>query len=338
MSGGRADRRTSGPAIRPRHSATGTPDLGKRGPLVRRSAGPRCRYLQAILTLAFLVPVPSMQAQDAVNAGRAASHDAAIRIFVVTGSLRVTAWDRDSIAVKGRVDPGAGRFFLGGTRDAMKLGVEAPEGRDPSGTADLDVWLPGSARLWIKSAAADVEVTAGDGTIEVTGVSGRVRVAGTPRETSVETLDGNVELAFRGSVARVRTASGTIVVRGVIQDLDASTVSGPLLIGMEGDVARIRLETVSSEIAFKGGLTQDGRLEAETHGGDIELRLPPALGASYHLVSYGGGLKNELVPSGAVSQGPRKGEYSLKTGDGRAVVDVRTFKGTVTLKARGPER
>jgi hypothetical protein len=295
------------------------------------------RALLALLTLHALVPPQEGRAQDAVNSGRAASGDAAIRIFAVTGSLRVTAWDKDSVAVRGRVDPGAGRFFLGGTRDAMKLGVEAPAGRDPDGTADLDVRVPSGARLWITSTAAEVEVTAGGGTVEVTGVSGRVRIAGTPQETSVETLDGNVELALRGSVARVRTASGTIVVRGVIQDLDASTVSGPLLIGMEGDVARIRLETVSSEIAFKGGLTPDGRLEAETHGGDIELRLPPALGASYHLVSYGGGLHNELVPGGAVSQGPRKGEYSLKTGDGRAVVDVRTFKGTVTLKARGQE-
>jgi hypothetical protein len=285
-----------------------------------------------------LGPAHSSLAQDAIATGRPASPSPAIRVYVVTGSLRVNAWDRDSVAVRGRVDPGAGRFFLGGTRDALKLGVESPEGREPDGTADLDLWVPAGARLWIKSTSADVEVNAGGGTLEVTGVSGRVRVAGTPREASVETLDGNVELAFQGSVARVRTASGTIVVRGVVQDLDASTVSGPLLVGMEGDVGRIRLETVSSEIAFKGGLLPDGRLEAETHGGDIELRLPPALGAAYHLVSYGGGLRNELVPASAVRQGSRKGEYSIRTGDGRAVVDVRTFKGTVTLKARGPER
>jgi hypothetical protein len=279
--------------------------------------------------------VQGLPGQDAISAGGPAAPGAAIRIFAVTGSLRVTAWDRDSVAVKGRIDPGAGRFFFGGTRDALKLGAEPPEGREPQGTADLDVWVPAGARLWIKSASADVEVTAGGGTLEVSGMSGRVRVAGTARETSVETLDGNVELAYRGAIGRVRTASGTIVVRGVIRDLDASTVSGPLLVGMEGDVARVRLETVSSEIAFKGGLEPEGRLEAETHGGDIELRLPPALGAEYHLVSYGGGLRNELVPPGQAHRGERKGEYRIRTGDGRAVVDVRTFKGTVTLKARG---
>jgi hypothetical protein len=55
-------------------------------------------------------------------------------------------------------------------------------------------------------------------------------------------------------------------------------------------------------------------------------------------VSYGGGLQNELVPATAVRQGIRKGEWHFRVGDGRAAVDVRTFKGTVTLKARGGER
>jgi hypothetical protein len=306
-------------------------------PLGTRNAerGTIRRVLLASLTLSSLGAVRPLAAQDAVSTGRAAAAGAAIRIYLGTGSLRVTAWNRDSVAAKGRIDPGAGRFFIGGTREAIKLGVETPDDREPVGTADLEVSVPAGVRLWIKSASADVEVTAAGGFVEVTGVSGRVRVAGTTREASVETLDGNVELAFRGAIARVRTASGTIVVRGLVQDLDASTVSGPLFVGMEGDVAHIRLETVSSEIAFKGGLVPEGRLEAETHGGDIELRLPPALGAEYDLVSYGGGLRNELVPQGQVQQGPRKGEYRVRTGDGRAVVNVRTFKGTVTLKPRG---
>lgn len=280
----------------------------------------------------------SLCAQEIVNTGRTAGRDAVVRVVVTTGSLRVSTWNRDSVAVKGRVDPSAGKFFLGGTGTALKLGVDPPAGRAAEGESDLDLQVPAGSRIWVKSLAADVEVTATGGTVQVDGTSGRVRVDGTPAETAVETLDGNVELVIRGGIARVRTASGTIVVRGVLQDLDASSVSGPLLIGMEGDAGRIRLETVSSEIAFKGGLVPDGRIQAETHAGDIELRLPPALGVSYHLLSYGGGLHNELVPDSAVRKGPGKGEYRVTTGDGRATVDVRTFKGTVSIKARGPER
>ncbi len=73
---------------------------------------------------------------------------------------------------------------------------------------------------------------------------------------------------------------------------------------------------------------------AETHGGDVELRLPASLGAQYHLVSYGKGFINEVVPASQVQKGVQKGEWNFRTGNGRAAIDVRTFKGTITLKPR----
>jgi DUF4097 and DUF4098 domain-containing protein YvlB len=275
-----------------------------------------------------------LRAQESIAVSRAAAPDAAIRIHSLTGSIRITTWAMESVSVRGRVDRSAGAFYIGGTREALKLGVESPEGTAPGGTADLEVTVPAGARLYVKSAAADIDVTTDGGTVEVISVGGRVQLNGSAKEASVETLDGNCELAIVAQTARARTASGTIVVRGIIQNLDASTVSGPLLVGMEGKVAGVRLETVSSEIAFKGDLLADGHLAAETHGGDVELRLPASLGAEWHLVSYGKGFHNEVVPASQVTRGSQKGEWTFTTGSGRAAVDVRTFKGTITLKAR----
>jgi hypothetical protein len=284
--------------------------------------------------LVLAVATTPLRAQESIAVSRAAAPDAAIRIHSLTGSIRVITWAADSVAVRGRVDRSAGRFYIGGTREALKLGVESSEGKEPTGTADLEVKVPVGARLWIKSAAADIDVTADGGTVEVITVGGRVQLNGKAREASVETLDGNCELAVVAEMARARTASGTIVVRGIIQNLDASTVSGPLLVGMEGKVTSVRLETVSSEIAFKGDLLADGRLAAATHGGDVELRLPASLSAAWHLVSYGRGFINEVVPASQVKRGTQKGEWNFATGSGRASIDVRTFKGTITLKAR----
>ena len=288
----------------------------------------------ALLLLTLLLPLRSLPAQEAINAGMPASSTAAIRIWSLTGSIRLTTWARDSVSVRGRVDRSVGRFFLGGTRDALKLGVKSPTGVSPSGTADLEIRVPAGARLWVKSAAAELDLTLDGGSAEIVTVGSRVRVAGRATEVSVETLDGNVELAFEGAEARVRTASGTVVARGVIQQLDAATVSAALLIGMEGKVHSVELQTTSGEIAFKGDLLPDGRLHAETHGGEIELRLPPHLGAQWHLVSFGAGIVNQLVPASVVVAGPGKGEWHFTTGDGRASVDVRTFKGSVTLIPR----
>ncbi len=294
----------------------------------------RGRYLTLVLLLQAALP-SALIGQEHVDVGRAARPDLALRIFALSGSLRITTWANDSVHVRGRVDQGAGRFFLGGTREALKLGIETPQGAEPDGTADLEIRIPARSRLWVKTAAAEVEITAGGGSVEVFGESGRVRVDGQAESVNVETIDGNVELALVSASGRVRTASGTIVVRGVVRDLEASTISGPLLVGMEGTVARVSLQTVASEIAFKGDIEPDGRLHAETHGGDVELRLPARLGASYRLVSFGGQLINELVPPSAVRPGPHKGEWTFTTGDGRATVEVRTFKGRIALKVRG---
>lgn len=298
---------------------------------------PRAGSFGPLLLLALATQPVSLPAQQLVREGRPAARDAVIRLSTPGGFLRVTAWEHDSIDVRGRLDGGATSFLLGGSSASLKGGVQAAPAGGRPGSADLEVRLPREARLRVQSGAAEVEVTAAGGTVEVSGTSGRIRVAGRAERIVVETLDGNIELAAVAREGTVRSAEGTVVVRGVLDALDARTVNGPLYVGMEGPIARARLETVSSEIAFKGRLTREGRLEAETHGGDIELRLPPSTGASYHLVSYGPGIRNEMVPPGAVKAGPAKGEWSFVTGDGAATVAVRTFKGRVVLLPRAEE-
>jgi len=157
----------------------------------RRGFGSLACWLWA---LAFMAPLPAegaLIAQESIRTARSADRGAAIRIFARTGSLRITAWTRDSVAVRGRVDSTAGRFLLAGGGAAVKLGVEPPTGKDPDGTSDLDIQVPAGARLWVKSNAADVEIVAGGGTVEVSNGSGRVRVAGRAGSVSVETLDGH---------------------------------------------------------------------------------------------------------------------------------------------------
>jgi len=297
----------------------------------------RANLVRSLALLALASNSTALAAQHAVREGRPAERDAVIRLSIPAGFLRVTAWERDSIDVRGRLDGLATSFLLGGSMSSLKGGVRTAAAGGAAGSADLDIHLPRDARVRIQSGAAEVEVTAAGGTVEVSGTSGRIRIAGLAEWITVETLDGNIELAAVAREGTVRSADGTVVVRGVLDALDASTVNGSLYVGMEGPIARVRLETVSSEIAFKGRLTREGRLNAETHGGDIELRLPPSTGASFHLVSYGPGIRNEMVAPAAVRAGPAKGEWSFTTGDGAATIDVRTFKGRVVLLPKAEE-
>ena len=61
------------------------------------------------------------------------------------------------------------------------------------------------------AAPAEVEITAGGGSVEALIGSGRVRVDGRASEVSAESIDGNIELTGQAEVGRLRTASGIVV-------------------------------------------------------------------------------------------------------------------------------
>ena len=96
--------------------------------------------------------------------------DGSVRIVNPAGRIRVIGWDVDTVAVRAR---GAGAFAADGNGSVRKLVV--------TGRADLEVHLPRGARVWVKSAAADIDVVGVDGTLELNSVSGAIhlRVPGT---------------------------------------------------------------------------------------------------------------------------------------------------------------
>jgi hypothetical protein len=275
-----------------------------------------------------------LAAQGRVNEGRAVAADASIRIINPAGSVRVVGWDHDSLAVSGTVGETAGKFFLGGTDRSLKLGIDWPQEKKELSSSDFEVRVPQGSRVWVKTITAEIDVDGITGSIDVVTVSGRIRVAGQPADVNAESLDGGIEIAAESPSVRAKTASGPLVLRGLLRESEVSSVSGPLLVGMTGPVRRVRLSTLSGEIAFKGDLEPGGSLEAETHSGNVELRLPTTLGADFDINSYGGEIRNELTKRGTVPSPGKNGEWHFTLGNGSARVMVRTFKGMVVLKPR----
>lgn len=282
-----------------------------------------------LMILTALSASAPLSAQQRFQDGRHADRDASIRIINLAGSVRLTGWDRDSVAVTGVPGDSTIRLFIGGSGRALKLGVDQPEGAPPGWATDLDVRVPAACRVWIKTAAGEIDADNLAGEVSAITVGGRIRVGGLLRELTAESMEGNIEIAASAANASVRTASGSIVLRGVLREVEASTVSGELLVGMTGPIQRARLESISGNVSFKGPLEEDGSLEVESHDGDIELRMPPTLPATYDLNAYGGAIHNELAPKNAAAGGAQH----VVIGSGAARIVVRTFKGTVIVKA-----
>jgi hypothetical protein len=277
---------------------------------------------------ALLFPLP-LAAQEKLNRGWPVDADVAVRINLAAGQLRITAWERDSMAVTGTIPPGGGSFYGGGRGKGAKLGVDT---RDQSGAgpgSNLEVSLPKGARLWVKTVSASVEVIGVEGEVDLISVSGGLTIHGAPRVLTAETIDGLVISEGARGVQRLRTGGGSITVRASEGDITATSVGG----GVDAFVERLdrgRFESVTGPVLFAGAVAPGGSLEAETHSADVTLRLVGNVDAEFLLTSVGGVVYNKLIPKGS---GPLKGgkPLSFTIGTGAAQISARSFKGAVIV-------
>lgn len=272
-----------------------------------------------------VVGARGIAAQTRVDRGLAADHDVSVRIFNPVGFTRIVGWDVDSVGVSGTLPADAGPFVFGGDRRAVKLGIDAPLDSVSIAAATLEIRVPRGARVWVRSTASPVEISGVTGELDVSAVNGRIRVEGAPRRVVAETVDGNIELEGQARSTRIRTAGGMIVLRYVRGELDATSVTGSIRIGGAA-ISRGRLESVSGEISYKGDVLRGGTLEAQSHRGEIELRLPPAISADFDLTAHAGAIESELGgPAGSALQ------RRFSVNGGAALITARTYKGTIRV-------
>lgn len=276
-------------------------------------------------------------AQQSVNHRFAVTPTVSIRFFGDIGGLRIVGWERDSVAVTGTLPSGARLdASRGGVADkpspGMKIFVEVP--RTPATDARLELRVPARARVWAKSGSAVIEVIGLTGGVDLNVVGGSVRVACSPAELQVESMDGAVMIEGNPAWLRAKTATGDVVLRGGSEDAAISTVSGAIRVG-EGRFERARFTSVTGPIIFGGDLARGARLDFDTHGGPIELRLPQRLDAEIDAATVTGTIENTLTTRrpvvGREGRGMELG-YSIGSGSGRVV--IRSFKGNIYVRAR----
>lgn len=246
----------------------------------------------------------------------AAQRPSVVRLVNIAGPLVLNGWDRDSVAVRG-----AARLTVSGPRDAIRVdGGQA-------GNDAAEVFVPRHARIEVRGGGS-LDATGLDGELEVSAATGRVRVEGALRRVVVETFGGgggavgNVEIVGSHASVEVRTPDGTVVVRGVRGELLVTTTSGEIFVGA-ARVRRARLESVSGAVSFKGVVERAGTLEAQSHAGDVELRVPPDVAATFELAAPSGRVRSEFGDGGATRR--------FTTGDGGASIVARSFKGRVSV-------
>jgi hypothetical protein len=260
---------------------------------------------------------------------REATPDVGVKIWVPTGSVRLVAWDRDSIVVRGRVAPTSHFFFARGTdKSSYKLGVEPRgfEGPPVPEPSDFVINVPRRAEISIKTVDATIMGEGVGGWFY--SVSGAIRLSGAAPNVDAESIRGDVDLDVTSMLVKARTGRGHMTVRGSAEDVDASTVSGPLDIASPA-IQRGRFSSVTGNIRYAANPAPGSVFDFSDHAGTVEMFLPRTASSRLDVSTVTGAIQNTLSEVRPVSAGGRT--LTVRLGAGEAHMTIRTFKGAIRL-------
>lgn len=284
-----------------------------------------------LMLAAALLLASSVNAQTKVNAGLRLNANGSFRIYSLAGSIRVTGWNRDSVHVRGSV-PRGDHYRMGGGPEGAKSFVENADERNP-GDATLEIFVPAHAKIWIKTASADVNVSAFTGSLDVYTVSGAISVTGSADDVNAEAIDGDIQLSGSPRFVRAKSASGRVQFTGSSDDATLSTVSGAVVVS-NGKFERARIESVTGPIQFSGSVAPAGSTVFDTHSGTVDITIPKSAGTDIEIVTIAGKIVNKLTSTiPRLGRYGRGGEMNTTNGDGGAQMIVKSFKGDITLKS-----
>lgn len=266
------------------------------------------------LCLAMVAGPACAQAGPQRRAWRA-SPTAAIKIHAPSGTLVVQGWGFDSVAITGTLARGE-TLFGGGTMTGLKLGAE---GTATGGRTALLVRVPATARVVVRSGAANVEVIGLTSTIDVGSAAGNVDISGDTQAVTAESISGDVHVAVNAPSVRARTTRGFLEVAGAIREAQLSSVSGRVEVSGV-PVGTLRIETVDGDVSVRGNHARGASIDVETFGGAVELTLPATQRVALDLRATDGEIRLAGRDAGSA--------------EGRALEDAVVRKGTTTSLVR----
>lgn len=291
--------------------------------------------MRLLLAFLLLLALPeALAGQTGVSRSFPLNADGSVRIHALVGAVTVRGWNRDSVTVRGSLGAG-NRLHGGGSRTGVKLFVEAENDQRPTAST-LEIMVPARAKVWIKTATANVRIASVTGSIDAYVISGTIDISGSPADVNAEAIDGSILIRGSPGWARAKSASGAVSLWGASRDVTLSTVSGRITVDgnatPRGVFERGRFESVTGDISFRGGIERGGDLRFDSHGGAVDVTLPRR-GADLELTTISGSIRNEASSARALpGRYGRGAELRTTVGDGGAAVSVRTFKGAITVR------
>lgn len=294
---------------------------------------------RSLLALALLAAYGNAVADTPINETRAVNPDARIDVSNVKGSVTVSGWDRNEVAIGGALGDGAKKLSVEGDAGHLRIKVEAPDkqgwfswGADTRmGDTTLDIKVPRESEMKIEVVSADVSLSGVAGrSLNVDSVSGKQRLDSGAKEIELDSVSGDIDIAGKAGRAHVETVSGNIRARGLGGQLKFETVSGDV----DADNASYReitAGTVSGDIELRGTPADGARIEVETMSGNLRLRLPADASTRISASTFSGRIRSDFGKVTEPEHGPGS-SLDATVGAGAGQAKIETFSGDVDIR------
>ncbi len=244
--------------------------------------------------------------------------DGLVEIVVSSADLRVRGIDADQVVVRSRDgEPLGDDVIVDGEPGTVRVreghvGVRiGPLSMTTGRSRDLDIDVPRTARVMLRTASGEVEAVGIGGTSRWASASGSLRIATGGGSVRLETMSGDAFVEADGAV-----------------DLGARTLSGDLRI-RASRLAATDVGTTSGDIRLEAELAAGGRHAISSVSGDVELVTPTDVR-----------LEVETITGDVRAQGEHRVEgtrahRTVVAGAGSVGISVRTLSGDVRLRTAG---
>lgn len=286
----------------------------------------------ALATILVLLAMPAM-AQTEINETRPLDDSAILSVSNISGSVKVTGWNRNEIQITGTLGKGTEELRISGDFSRMNIEVVLPRRSRNVKPTHLVISLPRGCRLDVSTVSADIDLNDFDGDLELESVSGDITADCGAGIAEIASVSGEISLDSDSASTDVESVSGNVRVRGAHGVLSGDTVSGDLLV-QGGTFTRITAKSVSGNLQFDCALADGARVEVEAHSGDVVFLFAGDLSAECEVSTFSGRITNSFGPAGIENEyGPgTELEFTAGSGDGR--VEISTFSGDVVLKQK----
>ena len=112
------------------------------------------KTLIQIMVLGLLLAQGPTWAAQQVDETRPANPDAHVEIDVISGSIRITGWDREEIAIKGTVGDDVEALDISLSEGRISIDLDIPENwgnRHKNIDVDLEISAPKGSRLEVET-------------------------------------------------------------------------------------------------------------------------------------------------------------------------------------------